>query len=385
VAPSSEPPLAQKPPLAPGTEVEVRVDDDGFHGSWFEAVVDGFLPARGRGYRARYSVTYSHLLSDDSGGTLVEPFPPTHIRPRPPPLSSNTEPLRLHDIVEAFHNDGWWSGILLATDPLTAAFPITREVITFRDPHHVRPRRDYVDGHWLPSQAAVSVKPKRAVRVYEVGDKVEVVRDREVYGYSWFPATVAKVIDNLSYLIEYADLEVEQEGGGKAMEYLHCLFIRPDVEHSPRESEFQLGPGAAVEVYCDGAWSPGVVRRAIGDGEFEVTIDGKEEELLLNKVPELLKPRYKWDGKIWRIVSPKVLPASLQFQCFSGSVLWMMYMLQILLLLAKLDLFSVLYPCYRIHLWVWEVKNIVIYSDYTTTKSHNQLSINLFPQPASHT
>uniref|UniRef100_A0ACD5W772 Uncharacterized protein n=1 Tax=Avena sativa TaxID=4498 RepID=A0ACD5W772_AVESA len=301
--PSSEPPLAQKPPLAPGTEVEVRVDDDGFHGSWFEAIVDGFLPARGRGSRARYTVTYTHLLSDDSGGTLVEPFPPTHIRPRPPPPSTPV-PVRLHDIVEAFHNDGWWSGILLATDPLTAAFPVTREVITFKDPQHVRPRRDYVDGQWVPSQAAVSVKPKRAVRVYEVGDKVEVVRDREIYGYSWFPATVAKVVDKLSYLVEYSDLE-EEEGGGKAVEYLHCLFIRPDVEHTPRDSEFRLGPGAAVEAYCDGAWSPGVVKKAIGEGEYEVIIDGKEEELSLKKVAELLKPQYKWDGKHWRIVSPK--------------------------------------------------------------------------------
>ncbi|CAM0873736.1 unnamed protein product [Alopecurus aequalis] len=302
--PSSAPPLPQKPPLLPpGTEVEVRVDDDGFHGSWFEAVVDGFLPARGRGYRARYTVTYSHLLSDDSGGTLVEPFPPTHIRPRPPPPST-PEPLRLHDIVEAFHNDGWWSGIIVSTDPLTAAFPITREAITFKDPSHVRPRRDYVDGQWIPSQTAVSVKPKRAVKVYDVGDKVEVVRDRELYGYSWFPATVSKVIDKLSYLVEYSDLEGD-EGGAKAMEYLHCLFIRPDVEHAPRESEFQLAPGAAVEVYCDGAWSPGVVKKAIGEGEYEVCVDGKEDELLLNKVPELLKPQYKWDGKHWRIVSPK--------------------------------------------------------------------------------
>ncbi|XP_044981308.1 DUF724 domain-containing protein 3-like isoform X2 [Hordeum vulgare subsp. vulgare] len=301
--PSSAPPLAQQPPLPPGTEVEVRVDDDGFHGSWFEAKVDSFLPARGRGSRARYTVTYSHLLSDDSGGTLVEPFAPSHIRPRPPP-PSNPEPLCLHDIVEAFHNDGWWSGILLATDPLTAAFPITREVITFQDPHHVRHRRDYVDGQWLPSKVAISVQPKRAVRVYAVGDKVEVVRDRDLYGYSWFPATVAKVIDRLSYLVEYSDLE-EEVGGGKAMEYLHCLFIRPDVEHSPRESEFHLGPGAAVEVYCDGAWSPGVVQRAVGEGEYEVSINGKEGELLLKKVPELLKPQYKWNGKHWRIVSPK--------------------------------------------------------------------------------
>jgi hypothetical protein len=50
VTPSSNPSLAQRPPLAPGTEVEVRVDDDGFHGSWFEAIVDNFLPVRGHSY-----------------------------------------------------------------------------------------------------------------------------------------------------------------------------------------------------------------------------------------------------------------------------------------------------------------------------------------------
>ncbi|XP_010237644.1 DUF724 domain-containing protein 3 isoform X2 [Brachypodium distachyon] len=291
--PSCPQPLAQLPPLPPGTEVEVRVDDDGFHGSWFEATVDSFIPSRGRGHRPRYTVTYSHLLSDDSGATLVEPFAPSRIRPRPPPPAT-TEPLRLHEIVEAFHNDGWWSGIVLATEPLTVAFPITREVITFQERHHVRPRRDYVDGQWVPSQAAIAVQPKRAVRVYTHNEKVEVVRDRPVYGYSWFPAKVEKVIDGLSYLIKYLE--------GEEMEYLHCLFIRPAVEHSVLESEFRLGPGAPVEAYCDGAWSPGVVlRHVITDGDYEVCINGKEEKML----PELLKPQYMWNGKHWKIVSAK--------------------------------------------------------------------------------
>ncbi|KAL5204166.1 hypothetical protein ABZP36_009037 [Zizania latifolia] len=299
--------VCAEPPLLPGTEVEVRVDDDGFHGSWFEATVEGFLPWRGPRTPARYTVSYTHLLADDSGSILIERFAPTHVRPRPPPRSE-AEPLALglHDIVEAFHNDGWWSGIVLIVgDPdVTVAFPITREVITF-SPSLVRPRRDYVDGLWVPSEVTIAVHPKHAVRVYEVGDKVEVGRDRKVYGYSWFPATVAKVIDKMSYLVEYSDLEGEGEVGGKAAEYLHWRFIRPAVEHSPRESDFQLGSGAAVEAYCDGAWSPGVVRRVVGEGEYEVSVDGKEGEVLVTKVPELLKPQYKWNGKSWRIVSAK--------------------------------------------------------------------------------
>ncbi|XP_062182132.1 uncharacterized protein LOC133886443 [Phragmites australis] len=55
--------------------------------------------------------------------------------------------------------------------------------------------------------------------------------------------------------------------------------------------------------HFNGAWSPGVVHRIVGDGEFEVSID--ETEQLLTKVVELLKPQCKWNGKDWRIVSAK--------------------------------------------------------------------------------
>jgi hypothetical protein len=101
---------------------------------------------------------------------------------------------------------------------------------------------------------------------------VEVVRDREVYDYSWFPATVAKVIDNLNYLIEYADVEVEQGGGGKAMEYLHCLFIRPNVEHSPRESEFQLSTGYRVSGSCPKMSTSTISARSGISGVIMITV-----------------------------------------------------------------------------------------------------------------
>lgn len=309
---SPRPAVDLSAPLPPGTDVEVRVDDDGFHGSWFEATVLDFTPARGYRHPARYTVKYAHLLADDDEGVLAEPFAPSHIRPRPPPPPLSALPrFQTHDIVEAFHNEGWWSGIVVSAPApagVTVAFPITREVIEF-PPGLVRPRRDYVDGDWIPSTVAMAVRPKRAVKVYEVGDKVEVLRQRNAYGESWFAATVRVVVDDLSYVVEYFDLEEEGEGGPeKATEYLHWQFIRPAVEHTPRESEFKLQPGAAVEAYCDGAWSPGVVRRVLGEGEYEIgIIVAKKSEMLVTKVVPLLKPQYKWNGKQWRIATPKVL------------------------------------------------------------------------------
>ncbi|CAD6253518.1 unnamed protein product [Miscanthus lutarioriparius] len=313
--PHSSPPrgVDLSAPLPPGTDVEVRVDDDGFHGSWFEATVLDFTPARGYRHPARYTVKYAHLLADDDEGVLAEPFAPSHIRPRPPPPPPSPPPrFQTHDIVEAFHNEGWWSGIVVSAPAgsgsgaagVTVAFPITREVIEFA-PGLVRPRRDYVDGDWIPSQVAMVVRPKRAVKVYEVGDKVEVVRQRSAYGESWFLATVRVVVDDLSYVVEYFDLEEGEGGPEKATEYLHWWFIRPAVEHAPRESEFKLQPGAAVEAYCDGAWSPGVVRRVLGEGEYEIGIVAKKSEMLVTKVAPLLKPQYKWNGKQWKIATRK--------------------------------------------------------------------------------
>uniref|UniRef100_A0A0E0BK72 Agenet domain-containing protein n=1 Tax=Oryza glumipatula TaxID=40148 RepID=A0A0E0BK72_9ORYZ len=213
----------------------------------------------------------------------------------PPPLAPGTD-------VEAFHKDGWWSGIVLGGGGgvVTVAFPITREVIDF-PPRLVRPRRDYVGGEWVPSEAAIAHQPKQAaaVRIYRVGDKVEVRRDREVYGRSWFHAKVTKVIDKMSYLVEYSDLEKE------TVEYLHWQFIRPSEVRSPQDCDLRFGPGAAVEAYCDGAWSPGVVRRIVGEGEYEVSVNGKNNEIVVTKARELLQPQYKWNGKNWRIVSAK--------------------------------------------------------------------------------
>ncbi|PWZ37519.1 hypothetical protein Zm00014a_029470 [Zea mays] len=304
---ASPPALEPLVPLPPGTEVEVRIDDDGFHGTWFEATVLDFAPARGYRNPARYTVKYVHLLADDEGA-LSEPFAPSQIRPRPPPLSSPPR-FQLHDIVEAFHNEGWWSGIVVSAPDATGAgvtvsFPITREVIEFPS-SLVRPRRDYVAGDWIPSRVAMVLRPNRAVKVYEVGEKVEVLRNRDVYGNSWFPATVRVVVDDLSYVVEYFDLEEGKGGSEKATEYLHWWFIRPAVEHSPSKREFQLGPGAAVEAYCDGAWSLGVVTRVVGEDEYEVSIIGKKTRLLVTKVVELLKPQYIWNGNQWRITTAK--------------------------------------------------------------------------------
>ncbi|KAF0915412.1 hypothetical protein E2562_036107 [Oryza meyeriana var. granulata] len=88
-----------KPPLAPGSEVEVGVDDKGFHGSWFEAVAKGFAPANGTRTSACYTAFYGPLVFEDGS---------TSLRPRPPlPFEEEIRVLVSLEIVEAFRKNRW--------------------------------------------------------------------------------------------------------------------------------------------------------------------------------------------------------------------------------------------------------------------------------------
>ncbi|TVU24846.1 hypothetical protein EJB05_27306, partial [Eragrostis curvula] len=304
-APSSPPPPPPPPFLLPGGKVEVRVDADGYHGTWYEGTVREFIPAASRCSVLRCMVLYSGLVEDNGGGPLVEPFDVSDIRPRPPRSRGRRRRFQPHGIVEALDNGGWWPGIVVGpaagppTRSVTVAFPISREVIQF-DPSFVRPRRDYIGGKWVPSQIVIAVQPECPVREYKVDEKVEVERAHDLSGgCSWFPATVVKVVDPLSYIVEYID---DQGDEATKTEYLHWKFIRPAVDRPPPSSEFRFKPGAAVEAYCDGSWSLGVVHKVVAEGEYEVTLDGEAREMVI-KVLELLKPHYKWDGNAWKNAS----------------------------------------------------------------------------------
>lgn len=155
-----------------GTPVEVRSDESGFDGSYYEATVAGHQRRRsGLGY----VVTYATLTrsKDDGGSPLQELAAAADVRPRPPPPPSPS-PLRPgfapHDMVEAFHNDGWWAGVVVsAVVPTTEAaaaagrrrggrlfkvcFPTSRELLEFEEAA-LRPNRVFRGGCWIPAAEA---------------------------------------------------------------------------------------------------------------------------------------------------------------------------------------------------------------------------------------
>ncbi|TXG65460.1 hypothetical protein EZV62_006735 [Acer yangbiense] len=88
-----------------GTVVEVSSDEDGFKGAWFAAKI--IEPAG----EDKYLVVYDDLRTDDDKEFLREEVDTLHIRPFPPETVMADSFNRL-DQVDAWHNDGWWVGVI---------------------------------------------------------------------------------------------------------------------------------------------------------------------------------------------------------------------------------------------------------------------------------
>lgn len=126
-----------------GTEVEVTSDEEGFQGAWFTATI---VEAKGKD---KFLVQYHSLRTDDDSEFLREEFDILHIRPRPPEITVNH--FKLLEEVDAFHNDGWWVGViskLLSKSRYIVYFRSSQEEIEFEH-SELRVHQDCIDGKWV--------------------------------------------------------------------------------------------------------------------------------------------------------------------------------------------------------------------------------------------
>lgn len=124
--------------------VEVSSDEEGFKGAWFTATIM-------RPVGTRFCVEYHDLRTDDETALLQETVDPIHIRPIPPETRCGPDPLRLLEEVDAYHNDGWWAGVVskvVGKNRYVVYFRQWKEEMEFG--HDVlRPHFDWVGGRWV--------------------------------------------------------------------------------------------------------------------------------------------------------------------------------------------------------------------------------------------
>ncbi|XP_058196387.1 DUF724 domain-containing protein 3-like isoform X3 [Rhododendron vialii] len=179
-----------------GSQVEVSSDEIGFKGSWYTATIieidhntrppSSPSPTSSKKKRkmeqGRYLVRYATLLESEEDEDDKE-TPKKHLRefvegafmrPLPPPTESQ-HAYELNDVVDAYHRDGWWTGVVVGVLDDGSKF----QVFFDNPPEHfefarseLRVHHDWVENKWVraekkahglledctPKKAAVSAK-----------------------------------------------------------------------------------------------------------------------------------------------------------------------------------------------------------------------------------
>ncbi|KAM0906329.1 hypothetical protein ACQ4PT_016836 [Festuca glaucescens] len=279
--------------LPVGAEAELRSNDPGFVGSFYEVTITGHLVSSGS-----YTVAYTTLVDDD-GGPLEETAAAADVRPRPPP--SVLGGFAVHDTVEAFHDEGWWVGVVSAVPGprvYEVTFPTSRETIEFEETA-LRPHRVFQAGQWVP---AAEVVLDDGSALFQEGTQVEVRRSGKGFGESWSPASVLKVIGATNFLVQYTHTGSDRE---LATEIIAAQYIRP----AQTFRKYRFSRSSHVEVMHEDSWWPGVLQDVLGSGinkKYVVKLKSYETDMedvecldVLTVESTHIRPKFHWNEKKW--------------------------------------------------------------------------------------
>uniref|UniRef100_A0A0D9XRD1 Agenet domain-containing protein n=1 Tax=Leersia perrieri TaxID=77586 RepID=A0A0D9XRD1_9ORYZ len=163
--------------FAIGAEVEVAGDEPGFAGSFYEVTIEAHISGGGGGY----VVVYSTLENDDGEVCAREDVRAASVRPRPPPTPPPPGGFPMHGLVDAFHNGGWWSGVVTGLPRrrlmvYTVAFPASLETFEFEETD-LRPQVVFRRYRWVP--AADVANKYRGEKTTEGINKISAISEEE--------------------------------------------------------------------------------------------------------------------------------------------------------------------------------------------------------------
>ncbi|KAK6913651.1 Agenet-like domain [Dillenia turbinata] len=287
-----------------GTLVEIRSDEEGFHGSYYGATIISFLG------NDRFMVEYKTLLSDDRSEFLKEAVDAQSIRPFPPKI--HVEQFKQHETVDAWYNDGWWTGVVsrvLEGFNYVIHFASTKELLIFEH-SNVRIHQEWVNGKWVSistneDRSSISepkfTKPKLKIKFegekskekFSNGTRVEVRSDEEGFLGSWYTAVIIGSIGSNKFLVQYQTLKTDDESQF-LLEEADLGRIRPVPPKIVRVKPFKRLED--VDAWYNEGWWLGVISKVL-DGLKYVVYFRSTEEVMVFKHSEL-RPRLIWiDGK----------------------------------------------------------------------------------------
>ncbi|XP_051127915.1 protein AGENET DOMAIN (AGD)-CONTAINING P1 [Andrographis paniculata] len=286
-----------------GLMVEVRSDEDGYHGSWYTAVIVCSLPC------GIYLVEYQTLKTEDESKQLQEKAFASHIRPCPPKIL-HIDRFKMLENVDAWYNDGWWVGLVSkVVDGLKYAvyFWTTNEEIMFEH-FSLRPHQQWIGGKWIKAARNKSKVPvtdnlgkcqgeddgNGVEEKFMNGAKVEVKSDEQGCGCFWYPGSIVKPLGIRKYLVKYQTLKAA-DGTQLHQQEADGLCIRPCPPVVQRREPFRSCE--VVDAWYNDGWRVGQICNALERGYYKVYFDTTKETLQFQHYE--LRPHLDWINGQW--------------------------------------------------------------------------------------
>lgn len=127
-----------------GDDVEIISKEDGFEGSFYEAIIISKLSDND------YIVQYNTLMKDDLSGPLRAFIPGDDIRPAPEEIPPEYG-FQIKQRVDVYYHDGWWTGEIIKKVGSKYRVLFEHPVDHQGDysPRQMRVHRDWVNGEWV--------------------------------------------------------------------------------------------------------------------------------------------------------------------------------------------------------------------------------------------
>ncbi|CAN6862528.1 unnamed protein product [Brassica oleracea] len=265
--------------IAKGCEVEVSLQEDGFKGSWFRAILEK-NPTRVKGEKLR--VCYKTLLHEDGVNPCKETIERCFIRPVPPECLNEGVVFKEGSVVDAYFNNGLWTGVIVVERPDGSFF------VYFDDPpdtmifirSQLRPHADWIGSKWVKSKNKVLSQ-----HMFRTGKLVEMTREisESEKEKIWVRALVITEIqggDRRIFLIKRctSSQNLSDEAEGK-----HSIVDICKISPSPpRDLCVEYSLNDFVEVVVAHEWRKGRVTEILIENNYKVYFDATKEDAVFN-------------------------------------------------------------------------------------------------------
>ncbi|KAH0884155.1 hypothetical protein HID58_060251 [Brassica napus] len=261
-------------------QMVLSLQEDGFKGSWFRAILEQ-NPTRVKGEKLR--VCYKTLLHEDGVNPCKETIERCFIRPVPPECMNEGVVFKEGSVVDAYFNNGWWTGVIVverSDGSFFVYFDEPPDIMRFIR-SQLRPHADWIGYKWVKSKNKVLSQ-----QIFRTGKLVEMTRE---------------ISDSEKEKIGCTSSQNSSDEAEGKHSIVDICKIRPS---PPRDLCAEYSLNHIVEVVVTHGWRKGRVTEIFIENNYKVYFDATKEDAVFNYTE--IRMSMEWLGTFFDIMDDEI-------------------------------------------------------------------------------